>query len=125
MASFTAAGAGTEGFPRLKSKTFSAPYSWAICRPSSNMARITELFRARRCIFSEIMALLAFSPCCLFGQDWVLRPHWRDSSTAVCQRPSSLSRLSSVIWGKNTRSVCWSRDSSSVPLQTPVASPAK
>jgi hypothetical protein len=44
-------GAGTLGFPMLKSNTFSAPTSRHLRRPYSAMSRITELFRPISNIF--------------------------------------------------------------------------
>ena len=44
IASRTLSGAGTLGFPRLKSKTLSAPYFARRRFPSSNIIRMAELF---------------------------------------------------------------------------------
>ena len=52
-------------------------------------------------------------------------PHAMDSSMAVRQRLRSSIRVSGAILGVKIRSVFCSADSSSVPLQTPVASPAR
>ena len=48
-------GAGTFGFPILKSKTFSAPISAARFLLYSKISRITDFFVPRVTIFSEIM----------------------------------------------------------------------
>ena len=61
MASLIFSGAGTLGFPKLKSYTLSAPYCSAIFFPSSNIARMAELFCKYGFIFSAIMVMYFLS----------------------------------------------------------------
>ncbi len=55
IASRTLSGAGTLGFPRLKSKTLSAPYFARRRFPSSNIIRMAELFFYVGFHFSDII----------------------------------------------------------------------